>query len=393
MSHSTLSTDLSKARFFGLDVHQKTITIAMATSFGDPQFVETIDNNPAAVARFFEAALKSPGKIYTVYEAGGCGYVLARQLEGMGIDNIVAAPTKIAKAKGEVVKNDKKDSIKLSRLLRNHVFMGQKELHAVYVPEVHDEAIREKTRQREAFKRHAKITQNRITGMLRRYGFRYNLTKTSWTKTYRRWLETVNFEHHTIQDVFREYLDQLADIEARVRQCDRVIDELSADWNKAQVVTAFRAFRGIQVLASANIVAEIGDFTRFDSPSKLMGFLGVTPTEYSSGQQVTRGKISKAGNKRLRTLLVEVVSTASRRPKPKAAFLATCPPGLPTEITDHAYKAQCRLYKKYWRLVGKGKNPNVAKIAITRELIGFIWAVGCMAQALYVPKTCTQKAA
>ena len=381
MKNSIPLSDLVKARFFGLDAHQKTIVIAEAPSFGDPCYVATLDHSPKAVQRFFADVCEEGVPIFTVYEAGGCGFGLARQLADMGILNLVAAPSKITKASGEI-KNDKRDAIKLARLLRTHVLMGQKELHDVHVPECDDEAIREKTRQRNAFKRQAKVTQNQIMGMLRRHRIRYSLTKQAWTKTYRAWLERVDFGNALLQDVFREFLDQLHDLEARVAKCDRELDRICESWNRAQVVSALCALKGIQQLSAVSIVAEIGSFSRFETAPKLMGYLGLVPSESSSGEKVTRGRITKTGNKRVRTLLVEVACSARYKPKSKAAFLKTCPKGLPPEVLDHAYKAQIRLHRTYWKLVQQGKNRNTARTAVARELVGFIWWIGLIMETI-----------
>ena len=379
MSHSSLFPQ-STPRLFGLDVHQRTIVIAEATQFGEPIYRETLDHTPAQVKRFFQKMAKE-SPIFTVYEAGGCGYVLHRQLEGLGVNNLICAPSKIARASGNKVKNDKRDAIMLARLLRNQILTGQKELHDVYIPEIEDEVIREKIRQRAAFKRQAKVTQNQIMGMLRRHGKRYGLTKTAWTKTYRAWLLRVDFGNATLQDIFRVYLDNLSDQEEKVAKCDAAISELCQEWNKAQVVNSLRALRGFQVLNASAIVAEIGCFSRFETASEIMAFIGLTPSESSSGQSVTRGSITKQGNTRVRTLLIEAACNAWRIPKPKKAFFALRPPGILSEVLEHAYKGQCRLYKKYWRLVNQGKSPNVAKTAVARELLGFVWAIGTLMES------------
>jgi len=382
MNYSSAQIKSAQYRIFGLDVHQKTIVIAESTEKGEPRYVKTIENNEAAVRAFFQPVKDSVELVFTTYEAGGCGNGLHRLLVKMGITNTIAAPSKLPKSPGKKVKNDKVDAINLARLLRYMVLNGElKALHEVYVPEVDDEAIREKTRQRDTFKKQAKSTMNQITSMLRRHGKKYDLTKTKWTKTYRDWLTRVDFSHATINTTFREYLDHLSTLEALVAKCDREINKLVEEWNKAPLVKAFSCFRGFQQLASTCLVAEIGVFNRFETAPQIMSFLGMTCSESSSGESVTLGRITKTGNTRARTLLVEAACAASRKPKPKSAFVRTCPPDLPQEVIDHAYKAQCRLYTKYWRLVNKGKSPNKAKIAVARELIGFIWWVAVMIES------------
>ncbi len=381
MKNSTAHLDHDNARFFGLDVHQKTITIALATRLGEPRHLATIDNRPSVVKRFFEKHTKTGGPIYVVYEAGGCGFHLARQLEAMGIIVIVAAPSKIKKASGEV-KNDKRDAAKLAKLLRSHILMGHKELHPVAVPEQDDEAIREKSRQRNALLKKVRTTQNQISAMVRRHGLRYDLTKTLWTKTHRAWLERVDFGNLDLNEVFREYLDHLAEEEARLAKCERQLEAMCASWNRAEVVKALCALKGVGALTASSLVAEIGSFARFASATELMSYLGLTPSEHSSGEKVTRGRITKAGNKRARTLLIEAACSVRHKPKSKQAFMQSCPTGLPREVIEHAYKAQVRLYKRYWQLINKGKNTNAARTAVARELAGFVWGIALIAETV-----------
>lgn len=324
----THSSDVSQKlpSLFGLDVHQNTIVIAQAEGWGEPKYVCTLDHNPSEVTRFFKGRV-GEGPVFTVYEAGGCGFALHRRLEGLGVTNLICAPSKIARAKGNQVKNDKRDAILLARLPRNQLLTGHRELHEVFVPDTQDEAMREKTRQRETFKRQVRATQNQIMGMLRRHGKRYQLTKRAWTKTYRAWLLRVDFRNALIQDTFRGYLDHLSYLEEQLHQCDEEIQTLCDDWNKVQLVKNLTALKGVQTLTAVQLVAEIGCFSRFEKASQLMGYLGLTPTEYSSGLKTTRGAISKAGNTRVRTLLIEAACCAYRKPKPKGGLLRRMPKG------------------------------------------------------------------
>ena len=366
---------------YGMDVHKKTITIARADDTGE-QVIATIPNNPQKIEKFFSKAQKKTPEVHTVYEAGGCGFVLARQLKVMGIKNVVAAPSKIEKASGDHVKNDKRDARKLASLLRRHVVLKEKDaIHEVVVPDEEDEAIRDLTRQRKAFKDDAKKTQVRIKALLLRNGFYYTETATTWTQTYRQWLETLDFGNPHSQKAFHNYLDMLAMQEKAVKDCDDDLKRLCEDWNKGALVKALMALKGIQFLSAMILVAEIGDFSRFDSPARLMAYLGLTPSEYSSGDRTTRSSISKAGNTRVRTLLIEAAMSARFRPKSRSAFLATCPKGLPPEVLEHAYKGQRRLASKFARLIRAGKNSNVARVAVARELVGFVWAIALMIES------------
>jgi transposase len=381
MNKNTANVISLDTLFFGLDVHKKTITIALAEIHGEPTYVKTIPNTAHAIKRFFTPYLASGRPIRVVYEAGGCGYTIARQLGNMGIHVIVAAPSKIHKVSGEV-KNDKRDAIKLAKLLRCHILMGQQELHPVHVPEIEDEALRDKTRQRHAFKKKIKATKAQITAMVLRYGGHYDLTIKQWTVTHRKWLDRLDFKNQFLQDIFREYLDTLAEEEARLERCERALGEMCEAWNRAEVVKGLCTLKGIKEISAISIVAEVGCFSRFDSATSFMAYLGLTPSEHSSGEKVTRGRITKAGNKRARTLFIEAACAARYKPKSKASFAQTCPEGLPPEIIDHAYKAQIRMHKKYWRLVNKGKNANAARTAVARELAGFVWWIAVAMETL-----------
>ena len=378
MTHFTPDFTQSEAGFFGMDVHQKTIVVAEAHAFGKPHVLDTLKNEPQAVKELFEKARERYEVVFAVYEAGGCGFGLVRQLRAMGISCLVCAPSKLEKAPGHRVKNDKRDACKLARHLQEHVLMDENKLHCVHVPEIEDEALRERTRQRDAFKRQVKTTKNQIMGMLRRHNKHYRQTKTNWNQTYRRWLQRVDFQNNLLQETFLDYLDLLDQLEQRVAQLDQDISEWVSQWKKAEVVKAMTALKGIKHIAAPALVAEIGCFSRFESAPKFMSYLGLTPSEYSSGERVTRGRITKTGNSRVRSLLVEAATSVRYIPKPLSAFAATCPKDLPKEVVDHAYQCQRRLHKKYKRLLFTGKNSNVARVAAARELAGFVWAIGVM---------------
>lgn len=381
MQHFTPIENPSNAHFYGLDVHQDSICISFAQSYGEPIFIKHLANSPQDIDLFFDEHQVPGATVFTVYEAGGCGFHLHRHLEKRGITNLVAAPSKIIKVSGEI-KNDKRDSLKLTKLLRNHILTGGKELHEVFVPEESAEAMQEVTRLRDFYKRQVKRTQNKILALLRKYGFRYNQTKTRWGKTHRIWLEKVQFGSLIKQTVYRNLLNTLYEQEARVVAWDKELDSFCDQWNQNRVVKALCTLKGIQILTASTIVAEVGEFSRFKHPKRLMAYLGLVPSEYSSGKSVTRGRITKAGNKRVRTLLIESSHAAGRLVKSKKAFLDTCPKDLPEEVLEHAYKAQIRLNKTYYRLLNSGKNSCVAKVAVARELAGFVWAIAVMIECL-----------
>jgi len=219
--------------------------------------------------------------------------------------------------------------------------------------------------------------KQQLSGMLRRFGLRYNITKTKWTKSYWKWLHRINFSDSCLQIIFIDYLDEIERIEKIKARLDKEIIEMNQQWSKQPIVEAITTLKGVGEYGAICIVAEVGRFSRFETASKFMGYLGLTPCEYSSGTRVTRGKITKMGNSRIRCLLIEGAQSY-RRGLNKTGYLRSVWKEKPTEYVDHAWKAQKRLFGQFWSLVQKGKNPNVATVAVARELAGFIWAIGCM---------------
>ena len=369
--------------YYGLDVHQGTISIARIFPEESPQYVTTISNNPKDIEAFFKQELTQYAKIQTTYEAGGCGYHIHHQLTAMGIDNLVAAPSLIPKKPGKRVKNDKVDACNLAEYLR----FGQ--LVGVHVPHEEQEAFKDLTRQRDAFKKQLRVARQQVQGMLRRYGKRYTDGKISWTMCYWNWLRKVKMPDLGRQEVLMEYIDNVEAIGDRIQKINQRITTLRAQWRKDSIAKALATLRGIDLFTATSIVAEVDDFSRFETAGQFMSYLGLTPGEFSSGERVgrnrvisakvNRGSITKAGNKRLRWLLVEAAWHYRYLPsKPKA--LRTRWEGQPRQVLDHAWKAQARLYKKYTILNRKGKTSKVANIAVARELAGFIWSIGLMAE-------------
>lgn len=302
------------------------------------------------------------------YEAGPCGYEIYRQLTKAGYDCVVIAPSLIPKKAGDRVKTDRRDAVSLARLLRAG------ELTSIWVPDREQEAMRDLTRAREDMKGMERNSRQRLGGFLLRHGKVYP-GKSKWTKTYFRWLETLRFETAAQQIVLQEYIDMVKHTQERVASMEVEIRKALEGWMLKPVVEGLMALRGVDLIAAVTIVAELGDITRFESPRQLMAHLGLVPSEHSSGERQKRGGITKTGNSHVRRVLVEA-SWCYRLPARKTAHLRRKAEKTSNAVQEIAWKAQKRLCSRYWYLINKGKLPVKSCIAVARELVGFIWAIG-----------------
>ena len=306
------------------------------------------------------------------YEAGPCGYGLHRLLIGLGHGCTVVAPSLIPKKPGERVKTNRRDAAMLARLHRAG------ELSAVWVPDATHEAMRDLVRARATAVRVLGKARQHLAGFLLRHG-KIFAGRRSWTVAYRRWLTTVRFDHPAQQIVLQDYIHAVADGEKRIARLVEQIELLLENWLMTPVVQAVQAMRGIALVNAVTIVAEIGDFTRFANPRQLMAYVGLVPSEHSTGNSVRRGGVTKAGNAYARRALIEGAWTyrmqarISRKLHDRLA-------GLPQGVRDIAWKAQVRLCARYRRLVARGKPPVVVATAIAREMVGFVWAIACQVQ-------------
>ena len=360
---------MEKYKFVGLDVHKATIAVAVAEpNGGEVRYVGEIANTPEAVVKLVKQLKKGEATPSFCYEAGPCGYVLYRQLKGLGLECMVVAPSLIPTKAGDRVKTDRRDSLNLARLYRAG------ELTAVWVPDGAQEALRDLTRGREDMKHAEKQIKQRLLAFLLRHGKIYG-GETNWTKMHFHWFETVKFEHPVQQIVFQEYVDTVKAMVKRVEGFDRQIGTSAAESVFWPVIQSLMALRGISLLAATIIVAEIGDLRRFASAPQLMAYLGVVPSEYSSGATKTRGAITKTGNGHVRRILVEAAWTY-RHPARKTEYLQRRAKHAPDHIQEIAWDAQKRLCGRYQLLQTKGKLKQKVCTAIARELAGFIWAIG-----------------
>jgi len=353
-------------RFVGLDVHKNSISVAVADGGlrGESRFVGTIANTPAAFGKL-ASQLSRPGvRLRFCYEAGPFGYGLWRQLTGLGHDCVVVAPSLIPRKPGARVKTDRRDALALAALDR----MGA--LTAVWMPDADHEAMRDLVRARAAAVRALRRSRQQLSGFLLRHGV--VRPGKNWTMAHRRWLSTIRFDHPTSQIVLQDYIHAVEDAGARRDRLTGQIEELLDDWSMAPVVKALQAMRGIALIVAVTLVAELGDLTRFDNPRRLMAYLGLVPSEHSSGESVRRGGITRAGNGETRR--VEAAWTY-RLPARISAVRLKRLQGLPKAVRDIAWKAEVRLCARHRRLRAAGKPANLVNAAIAREMLGFAWAI------------------
>jgi transposase len=363
------------SKFIGMDVHKATIAVSEADAGGgEVRYMGEIGNTPEAITKLVRQLKKGDAQLSFCYEAGPCGYGIHRQLTDLGWDCQVVAPSLIPKKAGDRVKTDRRDSMMLARLHRAG------ELTAVWVPDDAQEGLRDLTRAREDMKHLQRQAKQRLTAFLLRYGRTY-AGKSNWTQAHYRWLETMKFDQPVQQIVFQEYVDTVKMLNKRVDALDKQLDSTASESVFWPVIEGLMALRGVNLLTATTVVAEIGDLKRFASAPQLMAYLGVVPSEHSSGASKSRGGITKTGNSHVRRVLVEAAWTY-RHPARKTAHLQRRAARTSEAVQDIAWKAQKRLCSRYRLMEGKGKLKVQACTAVARELAGFIWAIG---QALPQP--------
>lgn len=353
--------------FIGMDVHKEMIAVAIAEKHGVPRYYGEIHNTTEAIAKLVKKIVPKGVRAAFCYEAGPCGYGIYRQIKDMGYHCDVVAPSLIPKKAGDRVKTDRRDSVALVRLHRAG------ELTAVWVPDQTQEAMRDLTRIREDMKSMERHARQRLSGFLLRNKQVY-VGKQKWTQAYFRWLEELKFESPIQQIVFQEYVDTVKQLQGRVAALEAEMRGALSGWSLGGVVEALMSLRGVNLVTAMTIVAEVGDMSRFENPRQFMAYLGLVPSEHSSGNRQKRGEITKTGNGHVRRVLVES-SWSYRLPARKTAHLQRKAEKTSETVQAIAWKAQKRLCKRYWHLTFKGKLKVQACTAVARELAGFIWAI------------------
>jgi transposase len=359
--------------YVGLDVHKDTIVVALAEMGvrGEVREYGKIANTSAAMKTLTTKLASRHGELLFCYEAGPCGYGIQRQLAGLGHDCVVVAPSLIPRKPGERIKTDRRDAGKLATLHRAG------ELTQVWVPDQAHEAIRDLVRARQAAVRSLRQARQQLSGFLLRHGHHYQ--RPAWTQAHRRWLSGLKFDQPTYYIVLE---DAIATVEAAAARRDRLeaqIETALPEWSLSPVVQALQALRGVRLVAAATLVAELGDITRFTNPRQLMAYLGLVPSEHSSGNTRRQGGITKAGNGAARRMLIEA-AWSYRFPARLSREQLLRQEHLAKPIRDIAWKAQERLCRRYRKLMRGGKLPTVITTAIARELAGFVWAIAKQVQ-------------
>jgi transposase len=353
----------------GLDVHKNSIQIVTAETDGamEIRHFGRIGGTRDELDRAIRKLASKGSTLRFVYEAGPCGYEIYRHLTGKGFSCKVVAPSKTPKKSGERIKNDRRDAETLARLERAG------ELTAIYVPREDDEAMRDLLRAREDAGKALKTARHQLNAFLLRYGKRYP-GKKSWTPFHLRWLSDVTLPHPSQQIVLQEYILTVTACTERMSRLTEQITKLLPEWRLFPVVKALQALRGVAAIVAATTMAEIGDLSRFPNPRQLMAYLGLVPSEDSSGETSRRGSITKTGNGHVRRALVEAAH-AYGFPARVSRHLLKRQEGLPEPVRAIAWKAQVRLCGRFRRLMARGKLRTKIVTAIARELSGFMWAV------------------
>ena len=362
--------------YVGLDVHKESITAAYALGAGEVEVLGKTGTSKTDIDRLCKRLQSKARHICIVYEAGPCGYGLYRQLVQKGFDCMVCAPSLIPKKPGERVKTDRRDAVKLVRSLRAG------DLSRVYVPTVDDEAFRDLARAWVSAKDDLKRARQRLKGSLLLHGVGYT-GRADWGPSHRRWLSEFAFESAWQQLAFEEHRRTIED---RLAQCGRLeaaLREAVPNWRFYPAVLGLQTMRGVQFTTAVCMLAELGDLSRFEHPRQLMAWLGVTPSEHSSGEKRRQGSITKNGNAYARKLLVEAAWSYQHQAR-VSPEIQRRHEGIPKPIVDRAWDAQVRLCRRYRKLVARGKQKNIAVVAVARELSGFIWDISRLAMSLAV---------
>ena len=359
------------AAYVGLDVHKDTIAVAVALPGRDePLYRGEIANEPRKVGKWLDrlSAEFDGVMLQFCYEAGPCGYGLYRRLLAAGHDCQVVAPSLIPKKAGERIKTDRRDAMKLARLLRAG------ELTAVWVPDAEQEAMRDLTRAREDMKGQERKARQQLNAFVLRHGHHWPSGKKRWAQPHFNWLESIKFEQPWLQIVLQEYIDAVKAATQRVADLTDQLMQALPSWSLAPVADALVALRGVDKLAAIVLLAELGDISRFESPKQLMAYLGLVPSEHSSGGRRRQGAITLTGNSHARRMLVEC-AWSYRFPARQTMHLKRKAQNASEEARQIAWRAQKRLCGRYRQLTQAGKNTKLVCVAIARELVGFIWDI------------------
>ena len=350
----------------GLDVHARSVLAVTVDALLGEMRTRRLPGTTSEVVGF---CCSLPGPTRVAYEAGPTGFGLARELLGAGVGCVVAAPGKIERPAQDRVKTDQRDAERVLRLL---MIDG---LHPVRIPSSEEEALRDLVRAREDLRGDLMRARHRMGKLLLRHDVRYEENASAWTACHRSWLEKIDLGGRGAQATLLDYLGAIDALVIRRDALEAEIAELVPDSPWANTVARLRCLRGIDTLSAVGLCAEIGDFERFERPGRLTSYLGLVPSENSSGETRRQGSITKSGSRHARRLLVEAAWHYRRAPA-KGQALKRRQEGQPPPVIAIAWKAQQRLHRTWRRLdTERGKRRTIVAVAVARELAGFCWAI------------------
>jgi len=352
-----------------MDTHKKEHKIAVLYP-GESHPVESVVKNTAGDIRKMGNKIKkhAPGEVKFCYEAGVCGFSLKRRIEALDCQCTVIAPSLVPRKPGEKIKTDRRDAKKLVELFRAGM------LTEVHAPNPAQEAARDLTRCRQTAQQNLKRIRHQVLKLLVRHGYVYT-DGDHWTQKHFRWLRSLEFDQVLLRDIFDNYFTEMQHCMQRLESLDKDVEKLAQSEAYKELVGILTCMHGIDTLTAITTITEIFDFGRFSKPGELMDYLGLTPSEDSSGQTQRRGSITKTGNKQVRRLLIETAWHYRHPYSTTSKALRQRRKNQPQWAINMADKTGRRLRKRYWYLINRGKAPCKANTAIARELAGFIWAL------------------
>ena len=353
--------------YIGMDVHKDTISMSVYSNKDKSIILEkTIPNDRPTILRFM--AKRGPvSQIVSGYEAGCVGFDLYRLLSTDNIECHVIAPGKIARRPSDRVKTDRKDARLLAMMLKNGDY------ESIYVPSAEVEADRDFLRSRDQIRRETMAVRKKLLSFLLRHGIKYPTGK-HWTQRHWIWLRKLKLNSTILQITFESYISRLSDIEVLAESMDIKLKEIALSEKYKESVERLRCFRGIDYYSALSLLVEIDNFKRFPTAMSFMNFLGLVPSEHTSGKKRKQGSITKTGNSFLRRMLIEC-SWSARIKSYSSMYMQKKYEGQKPEIILYVKKAAARLYKKYYKLLHRGKLSTVAVTAVAREFAGFIWGM------------------
>ncbi len=354
-------------RFVGLDVHKDSIAVAVAESgCGPAQLLETIAAEELLLLKLLDR-LGPKSRLRVCYEAGPTGYGLARRLQEQGICCVVVAPSLVPTQTNRRIKTDRRDAVRLAHFLRSG------DLVEVSIPEAQTEAMRDLERAREDAIQVERVARQQLDKFLLRHGRRWS-EGSKWTVKHWKWIQLQAFAEEASRRVLADYVYTLEQASARVKRLTVDLGDLVERWTLGPLVRALQALRGVDLVTAIVLAAEIGNFKRFRTPKQLMAYLGLVPSEHSSGGARRQGGITRTGNRHARWVLVEAAWNYRFRPGASRAIQARRQP-VAAGVRAIAERAEQRLSRRFRRLIDRGKSSQKAVTAVARELVGFVWAI------------------